>query len=143
MVRVVPIVRSPAAGSCPDSPSLTVRGRPGSLRGPFGLVFLLCGLLARPALAGGVDVRSSIQGSVGLEQVSMPSASETSQQPTRPRASEGNKAAPLASPSPPPVQCPIPGLTSWLFSGLGPFLAKDLSGACASNIQKATALPKS
>ena len=29
---------------------------------PIGLVFLLCVALARPALAGGVDVRSSIQG---------------------------------------------------------------------------------
>lgn len=45
---------------------------------------------------------------LGMEQVSMPSASETTQQPTRPRASKGNQAAPLASASPPPVQCTIP-----------------------------------
>jgi len=50
---------------------------------------------------------------------------ETNQQPTRPRASDGNQAAPLASPSPPPVQCPFPGLTYWLFSSLGHFLARN------------------
>jgi hypothetical protein len=72
--------------------------------------------LARPALAGDVDVRSSIRGCLGMEQVSMPSANETTQQPTRPRANDGNQAAPLASPSPPPVQYPFSGLTYWLFS---------------------------
>src|SRR5689334_3246919 len=57
------------SGVPPDPLSLTVRGRwPGSLSGPFGLVFLLCGSLTRPA--GGVDVRSSIQGILGMERVS-------------------------------------------------------------------------
>jgi len=49
---------------------------------------------------------------LGMEQVSMPSASETTQQPTRPRASAGNR-SPLASPSPPPVQYKFP-ITPWL-----------------------------
>jgi len=47
------------------------------------------------------------------------------QQPTRPLAERRHQAVPLASPSPPPVQYPFPGLTYWLFSGLGHFLARD------------------
>ena len=83
------------------------RGRRGCLSGLRPCVSAVC-RAGVPCLADGVDVRSSIQGSLGIKQVSMPSASETTQQPTRPRASEGNQASPLASPSSPPVQCTIP-----------------------------------
>ena len=55
--------RQALSGGAPFlSPPLIGRGEgPGYQRGPFGLVFLLCVSLARPALAGGVDVRGSIQ----------------------------------------------------------------------------------
>ena len=45
---------------------------------------------------------------LGMEQVSMPSASETTQQPTRPGQAKGTRPPRFASPSPPPVQCTIP-----------------------------------
>jgi hypothetical protein len=95
------------------------------LRGPFGLVFLLCGSLTRPALAGGIDVRSSIQSCLGWNKFRCQASGRLHSSQQGHGQATGNQAAPLASPSPPPVQCPIPGLTYWLFSGLGHFLAKD------------------
>jgi len=60
--------------------------------------------MMRPAPAGGGDVRSSIQAWLGMEQVSLPSISETNSSQQGPGLSEGSQAVPLASRSPPPVQ---------------------------------------
>jgi hypothetical protein len=74
--------------------------------------------LARPAPAGGGDVRSSIQVSLGMEQVSLPSTSETDSSQQDPGLSEGSQASQtppsLASSSSLPVQCTTPWL-SFLF----------------------------
>ena len=62
--------------------------------------------LARFALAGGIDVRSSIQGRLGMEQVSMPSGSEAGSSQQGPGISEGSQAA-APYPSSPSLACTI------------------------------------
>jgi hypothetical protein len=116
---------------------------PDSQRGLFGLVFLLCGSVTRPAPA--VASMSEVPFKVPLEwnEFRCQASARLQQKPTRPRASDGNQAAPLASPSRLPVQCTIPNPLAFFlilvfFTG---HKGGDFLPECASSSRRATGPP--